>query len=49
MKPRGDEAARDNAKRESLGHVAKERVCYTCRARYTEIHWFYGPAVCHLR
>ncbi len=27
--------------REPLGHVSEERVCYTCRARYTEIHWFY--------
>lgn len=27
--------------RESLGEVSEERVCYACRARYTEIHWFY--------
>ncbi|MCA9543916.1 MAG: SDR family oxidoreductase [Myxococcales bacterium] len=23
------------------GEVAEERVCYTCRARYTEVHFFY--------
>jgi len=27
--------------RTPLGHVSGERVCYTCRARYTEIHFFY--------
>ncbi len=29
------------ADRTPLGHVSEERVCYTCRARYTEIHFFY--------
>ncbi len=27
--------------RTPLGHVHEERVCYVCRARYTQIHFFY--------
>jgi NAD(P)-dependent dehydrogenase (short-subunit alcohol dehydrogenase family) len=27
--------------RAPLGHVSEERVCYACRARYTQIHFFY--------
>jgi NAD(P)-dependent dehydrogenase (short-subunit alcohol dehydrogenase family) len=27
--------------RTPLGHVVDERVCYVCRKRYTEIHFFY--------
>ena len=24
-----------------IGRVSRDRVCYVCRARYTDIHWFY--------
>lgn len=27
--------------RASLGDVHAERVCYICRARFTDVHWFY--------
>lgn len=27
--------------RPALGQVNEERVCYVCRERYTEVHWFY--------
>jgi NAD(P)-dependent dehydrogenase (short-subunit alcohol dehydrogenase family) len=26
---------------EPLGHVSEEKVCYVCRTRFTQIHWFY--------
>ena len=32
--------------RRPLGKVSQERVCYCCRARYTEIHWFYDQLCC---
>jgi len=34
-------ALADSAHRAPLGNVSEERVCYVCRARYTEVHFFY--------
>jgi len=34
---RGDPPPKDRV----IGHSSEERVCYVCRARSTEVHWFY--------
>lgn len=34
---RGDPPPKDKV----IGHVSEERVCYVCRERSTEVHWFY--------
>jgi NAD(P)-dependent dehydrogenase (short-subunit alcohol dehydrogenase family) len=35
------EAPPDEPPPPPIGRVSRERVCYVCRARYTDIHWFY--------
>lgn len=38
---RQGQAPRDEPPPPPIGRVSKERVCYVCRARYVDIHWFY--------
>ena len=42
--PRRQEQAEESSptwENPPLGHTHEERLCYVCRARFTDVHWFY--------